>query len=258
VVPAPLVTDEPVDRWFSRPLARRLVPLLARTPLTANQVTGLAGLVGVASGVLLAGEWGLACAALAALFLVLDCCDGQLARLRGQTGMLGRVVDGIGDYAMALAVHAGLLLWLARLHGWAWAMVWTGAAGASMSWTAFLLDKYKRRYRGDTDDLEALEHEIALHTGWRRLALRTLRPYARQVAREPRPTDLAAYRAATRWPLRLFLLAGPTTHVTLLAVFAALGRPFEYAWIAAVPLTLLAVVALVLQARAERTLAARG
>lgn len=255
--PRPLVTDEPVDRWFSRPLARLVVPLLAKTPLSANQVTGLAGLVGAASGVALGLGDGLGFAGLTAVFLVLDCCDGQLARLRGTSGSLGRMVDGIGDYVTAISIHVGLMLWIARLHGWEVAVPWTSAAGLSMAWTAFLLDKYKRRYRGDVDDLDALDREIASHTGWRRFALERLRPYAQRIAAEPAVADRPAYQAAARLPMRLFLLVGHTTHVTVWAALAVMGRPLAYAWAAVGPFTLLALVALALQARAERAMGAR-
>ncbi len=255
---APLVTDEPVDRWFARPLARLLVPLLARTPLTANQVTGLAGLVGVASGVALARRDGGLFALLTAVFLVLDCCDGQLARLKGGSGLLGRVVDGIGDYVTAISIHVGLALWIAHDHGWATALPWTVGAGLSMAWSAFLLDQYKRRYRGDVDDLAALEREIAQHRGWRRWALLTLRPYARRMARETPIADLAAYQAATRLPTRLFLLCGHTTHATVWSALALAERPLLYAWTAVGPFTLLALAARALQARAEARLGVAG
>lgn len=256
--PPPLVTDEPVDRWFARPLARLVVPLLARTPITANQVTGLAGAVGVASGVALAQRQAGLFTLLTAVFVVLDCCDGQLARLKGGGGMLGRVVDGIGDYVTAISIHVGLYLWLAHDHGWGTALPWTLAAGASMSWTAFLLDQYKRRYRGDVDDLAALERELAASRGWRRLALLTLRPYARRMAREQPIADLPAYQQATRLPLRLFLLLGHTTHVTVWSALVLLGRPLLYAYAAVGPFTLLALLALVLQRRAEARWAAAG
>lgn len=255
--PRPLVLDEPLDRWFSRPIARLVVPLLARTPLTANQVTGLAALVGVASGVALGLRQGVAFAALTAVFVVLDCCDGQLARLKGGGGLLGRVIDGLGDYVTAIAIHLGLIVWLSHAEGWLGAVLWGGAAGASMAWTAFLLDKYKHRYKGQVDDLSRLEAEIAAHTGWRRLALTTMRPYARRTARQRPVADLPAYQAAARLPLRLLLLAGPTTHVTVWSVLAVLDRPLLYAFLAVGPFTLLGALALWLQERAEQRVAGR-
>lgn len=250
--PPLLVTDEPVDRYFSRPIARLIVPLLARTPITPNQVTGLATCVGVASGVALGLRHGVAFALLTALFLVLDCCDGQLARLRGGGNLLGRVVDGIGDYVTATSIHVGLVLWIAHLRGWLVAVALSVSAGLLMAWTAFLLDKYKRRYKGETDDPAALEREIAAHTGWRRALLVTMRPYARRIAAEPPVADLARYQARARLPLRLFLWVGHSTHVTVWSALAVLNRPVEYAWAAIGPFPLLALLALALQRRATR------
>lgn len=249
--PPPLVLDEPVDRWFSRPLARLVVPLLARTSLTANQVTGLASLVGASSGAALALRQGVLFAALTAVFLVLDCCDGQLARLRGGGGLLGRVIDGLGDYVTGISIHIGLIVWLAYDNGWPAALLWGAGAGLTMAWTAFLLDKYKHRYKGAVDDLTRLEQEIAVHVGWRRLALMTMRPYARRTARQQPIADLPAYQARVRLPMRLFLLVGHTTHVTVWALLAALDRPLLYALVAIGPFTLLGVLALWLQERAE-------
>lgn len=250
--PPILVLDEPVDRWFSRPLARGVVWALAKTPITPNQVTGLACLVGIGSGVALGLRDGLWFAILTAVFVVLDCCDGQLARLRGGGGLLGRAVDGIGDYITALAIHLGLMFWLAQLHGWALAVLWTCAAGGAMAWGAYLLDKHKRRFKGEVEDPPRLEREIAAATGWRRLALLTLRTYAARLFRLKAPADLANYQRRAAWPMRLFLLGGHTTHVTVWSVCALLGRPLEYAWIAVGPFSLVALIGVLLQRRAER------
>lgn len=252
MAPPALVLDEPVDRWFSRPLASLVVPVLARTPVTANQVTGIAALTGMASGVALGLGRGSLFAALTAAFLVLDCCDGQLARLRGGGGMLGRVLDGVGDYLVGLAIHFGLIAWLSRSLGWLEAAAWGVAAGASMAWGAFLLDKYKRRFKCERQDPAELEAAIAQHRGWRRWALLTMRPYLGRLARERPPADPAAYQARAALPLRLFLLCGHTTHVTVWSVFAVLGEPLHYVWVALGPFNLLALVGFVLQRRADR------
>lgn len=249
-----LVVDEPVDRWFSRPLARLAVPWLARTPLTANQVTFLAASVGVASGVCLGLAYGRAFAALTALFLVLDCCDGQLARLRGGGGFLGRVADGVGDYVTGIAIHLGLIAWLSASLGWLEAAAWGVGAGLSMAWGAFLLDRYKRRYKGEEDDLVAYERELASARGWRRALLASSHPYMVRLSNEARPADLPAYQRVSTLPLRIFLLCGHSTHVTLWAVLAVLDRPLEYAWLAIGPFNALACVGLWLQRRGERSL----
>jgi phosphatidylglycerophosphate synthase len=252
-----LVLDEPADRWFSRPLARGVVSVLARTPLTPNQVTLVGTLVGIASGVALGLRDGVLFAVLTGVFLVLDCCDGQLARLRGGGGgFLGRAVDGIGDYFTAIAIHIGLACWLGVREGWPIALAWTVAAGASMAWGAGLLDRYKRRFKGEVDDFVRLEAEIAASRGWRRWALAVMLPYMRRLANERPRAELAAYQAHTAWAMRLFLLCGHTTHVTVWSVCALLDAPLQYAWLAVGPFNALALAGVWLQRRGERAAAA--
>jgi phosphatidylglycerophosphate synthase len=248
----PLHTDEPVDRFFSRPVARLLVVLLARTPITPNGVTVLAACCGVAAGAslyLLQGAWA---AGWLTAFLVLDCADGQLARLRGGGSYLGRAVDGLGDYATGSAVHLGLLWWLIEtgLPVWA-ALLLVVAAALSMTGSSFLLDRYKHRYRGDMDDLEAIHREVAETGGFRGYLIGTLIPYATRLVGGVRVPDLAAYQVRTRAAFHLWRLCGPTMHFTAMILCFAAGRPRLYVWLTLGPFTLWTLAALVLQRHLE-------
>jgi phosphatidylglycerophosphate synthase len=248
---ARLATDEPTDRWVARPLARGLVRLLVHLPITANQVTFVAGATGVLAGIALGLGHGLVFAGLIFVFLVLDCADGELARRRGGGGLAGRVIDGVGDYAMALSIHTGLIAAVARGHGLGWGMAAGVAAGLSMAWHSFLLDRYKRRYRGEGDDLAGLEAEARASRGWLRWAMALFLPYARRLAATRPPGDLERYRERARAALRLWLLAGPTSHLTVFALLVAVDRPLEYAIMAVGPFHALVAVAFLLQRRAE-------
>ena len=77
------------NRYIARPKAALLVYLLRPTPITPNQVTLLSlvvSLVGMATLLLCPGLTGLVAAALVLhLAFVLDCVDGQLARIKGQS-----------------------------------------------------------------------------------------------------------------------------------------------------------------------------
>ncbi len=252
MAPPGLGTDEWVDRLYSRPVARALVALAARTPLTPNQLTLIAAAHGVAAGVFLglgAGAW---CAAGLLGFLAWDCADGQLARRRGVPGYLGRAVDGLGDYAAGIALHVGLCVDLARGLPLAGALALGLGAGASLAACSAALDRYKRRYRGDTDDLAAIERERAEARGWRRWLLGRFLPYAARLNRAGAVADRDAYRRAAAPALRLWLWVGPSTHLALLALAAAWGRAEAYAWVAVGPLNLLALCALGWQRRADR------
>ncbi len=109
--------DGYLDRVLHRRLSRPLTRLLIRTPVSPNAIT-LAGIaLGVAGGLLLAVP-GLA-AVLAAVVLlgaagVLDCSDGELARLRFAETRLGHWLDVIGDTVVHLAVLAGIAIRIAR------------------------------------------------------------------------------------------------------------------------------------------------
>jgi hypothetical protein len=247
----PIQTDEPVDRIFSRPVARLLVRILAPTPITANQVTGFAALIGLSLGAALWLQLGWLSAGLALAFLALDCADGQLSRLRGGGGYLGRAMDGFGDYITAVAMHVGLAMWIAADHGLLCGWAASATAGAAMAWASFLLDRYKRRYRGDTDDLVALREEAERTPGVKGWMISTLEPYARRLEGGVTIPDRQAYQRRLRGPMILWLLGGPTMHMAALVVCVALQRPVIYTAIAVGPMLLLTVVSLLWQQRAQ-------
>ena len=243
----PLVTDELPDRLLFRPLARLLVRGVVETPITPNQLTAAGALCGVGAGVAAGLGAQVPCAVLLGIMLTLDCADGQLARLRGGGDGWGRIVDGLGDYATATALHLGLIAWMATAHGWAVASVWGVAAGLSMAWSSQLMDKYKRRYRGDVDDLETIRAERDRARGVKRLLIGAFLPYAIGMNHGPAIPDRALYRERVGPAMALWLWLGPTTHYVLAAVLVVLGRPLLYAQVSAVGLTALTVVTLGLQ-----------
>jgi phosphatidylglycerophosphate synthase len=85
--------------------------VLAKTPISPNQVTGLMIVCGVAAGAVLAlpGFWAaLAAAVLIQLYLLLDCSDGELARWTGRTSIAGIYLDRVGHYLAEAALLIGL------------------------------------------------------------------------------------------------------------------------------------------------------
>jgi phosphatidylglycerophosphate synthase len=85
--------------------------LLAKTPITPNQVTGLMIVCGVLAGVVLAlpGLWAaLGAALLVQIYLLLDCSDGELARWTGRTSITGVYLDRVGHYFAEAALLIGL------------------------------------------------------------------------------------------------------------------------------------------------------
>jgi phosphatidylglycerophosphate synthase len=94
-----------------RHLSTRFTPVLARLPLTANQITLASLLFGLGAG------WCMALAAWPAAIVggvllvvcyVLDNCDGEIARLKDQSSEFGRRFDNFVDWAVHTAFFAAL------------------------------------------------------------------------------------------------------------------------------------------------------
>lgn len=98
------------NNWACRPLAAVFVWLLFFVPITPNQITFLSlavALLADAALLFCPGHTGLWSAALLLyLAFVLDCTDGQLARLRGQTSSVGSYLDFLMDEIKAVALIA--------------------------------------------------------------------------------------------------------------------------------------------------------
>ena len=117
-------TKKPKDilwnRLVARPLAAGVLVPLARTHVTPNQVTFASLAVFVAAAALLVGlpGWTGLLIAVAAIELsyVLDCVDGQLARLRGTSSPVGAHLDFLMDElkAFMLVAATGARLWRAE------------------------------------------------------------------------------------------------------------------------------------------------
>ena len=103
--------------WIARPPAAVVVYVLARTPITPNQVTFLSAVVAAAAAAMLAawpGYVGLvAAAAVFELSFVLDCADGMLARLRKIASPLGHLLDFLMDELKAMFIFGcvAIRLW---------------------------------------------------------------------------------------------------------------------------------------------------
>jgi phosphatidylglycerophosphate synthase len=104
--PASIFARNSGEHWAGRLYVRRVSPyvtrVLLRTPLSANAVTWLMIAVGVAAAALLAIDqtW----TAIAAVVLIqgqilLDCCDGEIARWRETYSPLGIYLDRLGHYS---------------------------------------------------------------------------------------------------------------------------------------------------------------
>lgn len=107
-------SDGFVDRWFNRPVGRLVFskPLIW-TPVTPNQISlvsiavGLAGAWLIASGNYASTIWG---AMLFQLSAVIDCVDGDVARIVFKESKLGKWLDLGGDQVVHIGIF-GSIAW---------------------------------------------------------------------------------------------------------------------------------------------------
>lgn len=256
--------EELFDLWIYRPLGWVFVRLVHRTPITPNQVTVLSLAASLAAAWQFA--WGGlpalgAAAGWYALSNVLDCADGQLARVQGSGTPNGRIVDGVADYIGTTAIFLGIGIGFSGLGMNLWPE--TVFAGLTSALHAAIFDHRQAAYiaasRGDSG---YHEREMEKHSGGRAglrapgsgvaggpggpgaeargllsrlysaymnvqqaLMRRFLPPPARTAGNSP---DDAAL-------IRLWSFLGPTTNRTALIAFALIGRVDLYLWAVVVP-----------------------
>jgi phosphatidylglycerophosphate synthase len=106
--------DGIVDRFLNRPLGRYLSKILIHVPFSPNQVSIVSTLVGILSGWFFASGYFISGALLLQLSAIIDCVDGDLARVLFKESRLGKWLDLVGDQFVHIAVFAGIGFGLAR------------------------------------------------------------------------------------------------------------------------------------------------
>jgi phosphatidylglycerophosphate synthase len=276
--------EELIDLYFYRPLAYVLVKAVYRTPITPNQITIFSIFVGIAAGFCFASGSRPAIVAGAALYVfsvVLDCADGQLARLKKNGTRLGRLLDGTIDYFTGIAVYIGIAIGLKpeiwNSERWWLLMI---AAAASNIFHSMAVDYYRTRFinfvqggavDGD-EDYRSFKEELAglraagkapirrgaigVYLGYldlqRRMTLRW------QMESPFRRVPVVDFAAANRGILRLWTLLGSSTQISLLVLALLVDRFNLYFWAMIVVLNALAAVLYVVQSRIDIRLEAKA
>ena len=152
VVDAYRRTRKPKDifwnKFVARPLAAVVIVPLARTRVTPNQITLATLPVFLAGAAVMAFllSWPMLCLGVAILELsyVLDCADGQLARLKGTSSPVGAHLDFLMDElkAFALVAAVAVRLW-GPAHDGRWLL--EGIAGLVIVAGAISLTTFMRR-----------------------------------------------------------------------------------------------------------------
>jgi phosphatidylglycerophosphate synthase len=260
------VVEEWADRRFFRPAGWRLARALEPTRVSADAVTLASLIVGVVAGHLFwyMSAWVNAAGVL--LFVasdVLDSADGQLARMRGTSTRMGRLLDGLADSArfVSLYSHLGARLFVA---GWGWGGPGLAlAAILSHTYQAAAADYIRQAYLyfavGKGSELDLPEHapRPTDRSLWSRLSAWLYGDYIRRQAwLFPRTTALVRSLSGrgvpdavgTQWAERQRPIVAACAWIAqnirfaLLAVTAVPGWPAAYCWVIVGPLNVVLVV----------------
>ncbi len=134
--------DGAVDRWFNRPVGRRLLSRwLVHTAISPNQISCSATLIGVFAGLLFTGgspRIAIAAALLFQISAIIDCVDGDVARAVFKESPLGKWLDIVGDQVVHAAIFGGIAigLWRSQPDG---PHLWLGASAVLGGILSFLV-----------------------------------------------------------------------------------------------------------------------
>ena len=131
--PPEVRTRANAEHWVAHLYLRDLSPyvtwVLLKTPISANGVTALMILTGwaTAAALLIPGIWGpILALLLGQLQMLIDCCDGEVARWRKTKSPAGHFLDAVGHYTtealipLALGLRAAGFADNSRPINWMW------------------------------------------------------------------------------------------------------------------------------------------
>ncbi len=131
--PPEVRTRANAEHWVAHLYLRDLSPyvtwVLLKTPISANGVTALMILTGwaTAAALLIPGIWGpILALLLGQLQMLIDCCDGEVARWRKTKSPAGHFLDAVGHYTtealipLALGLRAAGFVDNSRPIDWMW------------------------------------------------------------------------------------------------------------------------------------------
>jgi phosphatidylglycerophosphate synthase len=131
-----------LENLYMRPLSMRMTRVLCNTPVTPNAMSILTLLMAfVAAGMVAmpSAAWQVAGGALHIFMRVVDCVDGELARLRYQTSRFGEWLDSVGDGIGIAALFVGITVSVTRYEP---EYLPVGVV-AVLAWTAVQLLQYR-------------------------------------------------------------------------------------------------------------------
>lgn len=275
--------EEAVDMFFYRPLAFLLVKSIYRTNITPDHLTLAAIIFGLTGGVFYAfglQQTSVIGAIFYILFIILDCSDGQLARLKKNGTKIGRLLDGIADYIAVTAIYIGVAIGYANKDGQpSTVLMLLALSGASVIIQSLLVDYYRTRFldtvlsRKNTfeDGINEYitEYEIIKNQKGKWLEKNVIHTYLvysgiqrKLIGKKKREGTITAspqeYYNKNRAMIRLWLVMGPSAIRTWLIICTFIGRFDIYFWVTIAGFNIVAVILGLIQYRIDKSYLSSG
>jgi phosphatidylglycerophosphate synthase len=288
--------EEIFDLFIYRPLAFLFVKATFKTNLTPDQVSVVALIVGSTAGIMFGlGEYTFLVIGALMYFTsnVLDCADGQIARLKRNGTKVGRVVDGFVDYIVSIFVFVGTAIGLVKQFNWHEINLWGNSflqwdpvlyiwviavlAAFSSAIQAFYFDFYRNKFlevafgkfSNIIDEINEYEEEKRKFTEdpsyanfFEKLLINIYISYSylqlkiqkdNEENHNENKPNAKLYYIKNRLLLRLWSFAGSTTHITLCIICALLNNMEAFLLICVLPLNLLMIVLFFVQKQVNKT-----
>jgi hypothetical protein len=269
--------EEVIDLLLYRPLAFLIVISVYNTKIKPDHLTLLAMLMGVAGGLFYSlgtPQSAIAGAVCYLMFNILDCSDGQLARIKKNGSPVGRLLDGVADYIAALAVYAGIVIGFASASEQPSVFViLIGVSGFSIIIQESLVDYYRTRFldvvlqRQDTfnEGMEEYHQEydkiknqkgkwfsrsiILIYLAYSRIQ-RFLTPKKKRIVNLNSTPE--RYFKLNHVIIRFWVFMGPSAKITILILCSLFCRFDIFFWIVIGGFNILAVLLWFIQYRIDK------
>jgi len=276
-----VAVEEVFDLIFYRPLAFLFVKAIFRTSITPNQLTLISMVLGIIAGIWYCVGTPAAFAAAGTfcmLYNIVDCSDGQLARMKHSGTPIGRILDGFADYAVSVAVYVGILVGFALPSPDPLGMgILTALAGIGNAVTSAFLDFYRNRYLDITlgrpsiltkeqDEFASLYERLRTQRGhWMEKGLiwlylrysavqRGLIGHREEESQKTFAVDPAVYARHNRVLMHFWTYMGPTTQWTALIVCSYFNRIDIFLWWMGAVAPVLSLILFVIQKMKDKEL----
>ena len=261
--------EEFVDLLVYRPLASLLVKLVYNTRISPDHLTLAAMISGLTGAVFYAlgpGDTSNPGAFLFILFIVLDCSDGQLARLKKTGTPVGRILDGISDYLVVTSIYVGIAIGYSDMEIGSFPIILLLIlSGASIIVQESLVDFYRMRFldivmqrnNKSEEDLDLYRHDgnwfersiIFLYAVYSKIQSKMTSGRKRGTITGTSPQE---YYERNRILVRFWVFIGPSAARTALIICSLFSRFDIYFWITILVFNIIAAILWLVQLRVDK------